>query len=58
MNSREFKHEDTNAVSYGTPPFSIQTQEINIKKKNLTYKLEMVFKCENHEFLFQKLFMQ
>jgi len=53
------KHEDTNAVFYRTPQFSIQTHEKNIKKKEkkLMYKLEMVFKRQNHEFLFQKLLM-
>jgi len=33
MNSRELKNEDTNVVFYGTPPFSIQNHEKNIKKK-------------------------
>jgi len=33
MNSRKFKHEDTNAVFYGTPPFSIQTHEKNLKEQ-------------------------
>jgi len=33
MNWRDLKHEDKNAVFYGTPPFSIQAHERNIIKK-------------------------
>jgi len=60
MNWKQYKNVDTNAVVYGTPPFSIQTHEENIKKKGMkvAYKLETVFNRENHECLFLKLFMQ
>jgi len=34
MNWRELKHEDTNAVFYGTPPFSIKSHERNIMSKD------------------------
>jgi len=59
MNSREFQNENHSGVLHGTPLFSIQTHEKNImKRKNITYRLEMVFQNKNHEFLLQNQCMQ
>jgi len=39
MNSRESKDKDTNAVFYGTPPFSIQAHQKSIKKKKINVQV-------------------
>jgi len=60
MISRELKNENRSGVFHRPPLFSIQTHENHItkRKEKNTYKLELVFQRENHEFLLQNQFMQ